>query len=117
VPKNTPVEIVERLNKEINAGLADEKLSARLADLGGKVLPGSSTDFGKLIADDSEKSRQASSRNDTTASRNHADGSMVRHVAIASRPAVRGSRGNRSRLAVRGKKPAAAAGGEGPPGG
>jgi tripartite-type tricarboxylate transporter receptor subunit TctC len=54
-PKNTPFEIVERLNKEINAGLADAKLSARLADLGGKVLPGSPPDFGKLIADDTEK--------------------------------------------------------------
>jgi tripartite-type tricarboxylate transporter receptor subunit TctC len=54
-PKNTPSEIVERLNKELNAGLADAKLSARLADLGGTVLPGSPADFGKLIADDTEK--------------------------------------------------------------
>ena len=58
VPKNTPFEIVERLNKEINAGLADAKLSARLADLGGEVLLGSPTDFGKLIADDTEKWRK-----------------------------------------------------------
>jgi tripartite-type tricarboxylate transporter receptor subunit TctC len=55
VPKNTPLEIVERLNKELNAGLTDAKLSARLADLGGTVLPGSPENFGKLIADDTEK--------------------------------------------------------------
>jgi tripartite-type tricarboxylate transporter receptor subunit TctC len=54
-PKNTPVEIVEKLNKEINAALADPKMKARLADLGGTVLPGSPADFGKLIADETEK--------------------------------------------------------------
>ena len=54
-PKNTPAEIVDRLNKEINAGLADPKMKARLADLGGTVLPGSPADFGKLIADETEK--------------------------------------------------------------
>jgi tripartite-type tricarboxylate transporter receptor subunit TctC len=54
-PKNTPTEFVDKLNKEINAGLADPKLKARLADLGGTVLPGSSADFGKLIADETEK--------------------------------------------------------------
>jgi tripartite-type tricarboxylate transporter receptor subunit TctC len=54
-PKNTPPEIVERLNQEINAGLADRKLGARLADLGGTVLPGSPADFGKLIAEETEK--------------------------------------------------------------
>jgi tripartite-type tricarboxylate transporter receptor subunit TctC len=54
-PKNTPPEIVERLNQEINAGLADGKLRARLADLGGTVLPGSPADFGKLIFDETEK--------------------------------------------------------------
>ena len=51
-PKNTPVEIVEKLNKEINAALADPKMKARFADLGGTVLPGSPADFGKLIADE-----------------------------------------------------------------
>ena len=51
----TPVEIVEKLNKEIKAGLADPKIKARLADLGGGVLPGSPSDFGKLIAGDTEK--------------------------------------------------------------
>ena len=54
-PKNTPAEIVDKLNKEINAGLADPKMKARLADLGGTVLPGSPADFGKLIADETEK--------------------------------------------------------------
>jgi tripartite-type tricarboxylate transporter receptor subunit TctC len=54
-PKNTPAEIVEKLNKEINVGLADPKMKARLADLGGTVLPGSPAEFGKLIADETEK--------------------------------------------------------------
>jgi tripartite-type tricarboxylate transporter receptor subunit TctC len=54
-PKATPAEIVERLNKEINAGLADPKMKARLADLGGTVFPGSPAEFGKLIADETEK--------------------------------------------------------------
>jgi tripartite-type tricarboxylate transporter receptor subunit TctC len=54
-PKATPAEIVDQLNKEINAALADPKMKARLADLGGTVLPGSPADFGKLIADEIEK--------------------------------------------------------------
>ena len=54
-PKNTPTEIVDRLNKDINAGLADPKLKARLAELGGTVLAASPTDFGKLITDETEK--------------------------------------------------------------
>jgi tripartite-type tricarboxylate transporter receptor subunit TctC len=54
-PKATPLEIVEKLNKEINAALAEPKIKARLADLGGTVLPGSSAEFGKLIADETEK--------------------------------------------------------------
>jgi tripartite-type tricarboxylate transporter receptor subunit TctC len=54
-PKNTPTEIVDVLNREINAGLADPKLKARLADLGNTVLAGSPAEFGKLIADDTEK--------------------------------------------------------------
>jgi tripartite-type tricarboxylate transporter receptor subunit TctC len=54
-PENTPVEIVEKLNKEINAALADPRMKARFADLGGTVLPGSPADFGKLIADEAEK--------------------------------------------------------------
>jgi len=55
VPRNTPAEIVEKLNKEINAGLADPKINARLADLGGVALPGSPAEFGKLIAAETEK--------------------------------------------------------------
>jgi len=54
-PKATPAEIVGKLNKEINASLADPKLRARLADLGGTVLAGSPADFGKLIAEETEK--------------------------------------------------------------
>ena len=54
-PKNTPMEIVSRLNREINAGLADPGLKARLADLGGMLLPGPAADFGKLITDETEK--------------------------------------------------------------
>jgi tripartite-type tricarboxylate transporter receptor subunit TctC len=55
IPKNTPAEIIDKLNKEINAGLADPKLKARLADFGGTPLVGSPADFGKLIADETEK--------------------------------------------------------------
>jgi tripartite-type tricarboxylate transporter receptor subunit TctC len=55
VPKNTPLAIVERLNSEINAALADPRMKARLADLGGMALAGSSADFGKLIADEAER--------------------------------------------------------------
>jgi tripartite-type tricarboxylate transporter receptor subunit TctC len=54
-PRNTPAEIVDKLNKEINAGLADPKLKARFADLGAAVFPSSPTDFGKFIADETEK--------------------------------------------------------------
>ena len=55
VPKDTPTEIVDKLNKEINAGLADAKMNVRLADLGGTVLAGSPADFARLIADETEK--------------------------------------------------------------
>jgi len=54
-PKNTLADIVDKLNREINAGLADPKLKARFADLGLTVFPGSPADFGKLIADETEK--------------------------------------------------------------
>jgi tripartite-type tricarboxylate transporter receptor subunit TctC len=54
-PKHTPSEIVAKLNTEINVGLAEPRLKARFANLGGAVLPGSPADFGKLIADDTEK--------------------------------------------------------------
>ena len=53
--KERSAEIIGKLNKEINAGLADPKLKARLADLGGTVLVGSPADFGKLVADETEK--------------------------------------------------------------
>jgi tripartite-type tricarboxylate transporter receptor subunit TctC len=54
-PRHTPVEVIDKLNKEINAGLADPKMKARLADLGGTVLAGSPADFAKFIADETEK--------------------------------------------------------------
>jgi tripartite-type tricarboxylate transporter receptor subunit TctC len=54
-PKNTSIEIVEKLNKAINAGLADPKMKARFADLGATTLAGSSADLGKLIAEETEK--------------------------------------------------------------
>ena len=54
-PKYTPTQIVDKLNKEINTGLADPKIKARLADLGGTSLVGSPADFGKLIADETDK--------------------------------------------------------------
>lgn len=54
-PKNTPVNVIATLNREINDALADPKLKARFVDLGTAVLPGSSADFAKLIAEDTEK--------------------------------------------------------------
>jgi tripartite-type tricarboxylate transporter receptor subunit TctC len=54
-PKNTPAEIVDKLNREINAGLADDKVKARIADMGGMLLTGSPADYRKLIADETEK--------------------------------------------------------------
>jgi len=54
-PRNTPIEIVEKLNQEINAGLADSQMKARLAELGATTLPGAPADFGKLIAEESQK--------------------------------------------------------------
>ena len=54
-PKNIRAELIDKLNREINAGLADPKIKARLADLGGDVLALSSAEFGKLIADETEK--------------------------------------------------------------
>jgi tripartite-type tricarboxylate transporter receptor subunit TctC len=55
IPKNTPADIVDKLNKEINAGLADPKMKARLADFGGTPLVVSPADFAKLIAEETEK--------------------------------------------------------------
>ena len=54
-PKDTPAEIIDKLNREINAGLADAKIKARIADLGDTVLAGSPADFSRLIADETEK--------------------------------------------------------------
>jgi tripartite-type tricarboxylate transporter receptor subunit TctC len=54
-PKNTPAAVIERLNREINAALADPKIKARFVDLGGSVFAGTSADFGKLIAAETEK--------------------------------------------------------------
>src|SRR5262249_22075082 len=54
-PRNTPLEIIEKLNKEINAGISDPKMLARLADLGLTVMPGSPADFGRLVAVETEK--------------------------------------------------------------
>ena len=54
-PRNTPAEIVDKLNQEINAALADARMKARLADLGGTVIVASPADFGKLIAEETEK--------------------------------------------------------------
>ncbi|MGY4284552.1 tripartite-type tricarboxylate transporter receptor subunit TctC [Bradyrhizobium sp. LM2.7] len=54
-PRNTPIEIIDKLNKEINAALADPDFKARLTHLDGTALSGSPADFGKLIADETEK--------------------------------------------------------------
>jgi tripartite-type tricarboxylate transporter receptor subunit TctC len=54
-PKNTPTELIERLNKEVNVSIAEPNFKARLANLGGTVLAGSPVDFGKLISDETKK--------------------------------------------------------------
>jgi tripartite-type tricarboxylate transporter receptor subunit TctC len=54
-PRNTPAEIVDRLNKEINAAIADPGMKARLAAIGGEPLPGSPAEFGRLIAEETDK--------------------------------------------------------------
>ena len=54
-PKNTPAEIVDKLNREVNAGLADPQMKATLATLGGTALAGSPAEFGKLIVDETDK--------------------------------------------------------------
>jgi tripartite-type tricarboxylate transporter receptor subunit TctC len=55
VPKGTPPDIIEKLNKEINAGLADPKIKAKLAELGGMLISGSPADFGKVVAEETDK--------------------------------------------------------------
>ena len=54
-PKGTPAEVIGKLNKEINAGLADPKIKTRLEDLGGTPMPMMPDEFGKMIAEDTEK--------------------------------------------------------------
>ena len=54
-PQKTPVEIIDKLNNEVNVGLNDPKLKTRLIDLGGTLLAGSPADFGKLVAEETEK--------------------------------------------------------------
>jgi tripartite-type tricarboxylate transporter receptor subunit TctC len=54
-PRNTSAEIIDTLNKEINAALGDQNMKSRIADFGGTVLAGSSADFGKLISEETEK--------------------------------------------------------------
>jgi tripartite-type tricarboxylate transporter receptor subunit TctC len=54
-PRNTPIGIIDKLNREINAGLADPKIKARLADVGVTVLAGTPAEFAKHIADETEK--------------------------------------------------------------
>jgi tripartite-type tricarboxylate transporter receptor subunit TctC len=54
-PRNTPAEVVDTLNKEINAALADPKIKARFADLGGTALALTPAEYGKLLADETEK--------------------------------------------------------------
>jgi tripartite-type tricarboxylate transporter receptor subunit TctC len=54
-PSNTPAAVIDKLNREINSALADARMKTRLADLAATVLPGSPADFGKLIAEETEK--------------------------------------------------------------
>ena len=54
-PRTTPIDVVDRLSREINAGLADPKIKTQLADMGGMLLAGSPADFGRLIAEETEK--------------------------------------------------------------
>jgi tripartite-type tricarboxylate transporter receptor subunit TctC len=54
-PKNTPIEIIDRLNHEINAAFVDLKMTRQIAELGGTPLAGSPADFGQLVADETEK--------------------------------------------------------------
>ena len=54
-PRNTPPDVIATLNREVNAGLADPKIKAKLADLGGTIIPGSPADFGRLITSEIEK--------------------------------------------------------------
>jgi len=97
-PGNTPVAIVDKLNTEINAGLADAAMKARLADLGGTPLPGSPAGFRKFIAAEIEKwgkvvAQPQSSRSEYSQPRNHA-GEAKGHYP--SRPRCRSARSSTS---------------------
>ena len=54
-PKGTPAEVIEKLNKEVNAALADPTMKGKLANLGGIMAPGSPADFDKFVADETDK--------------------------------------------------------------
>jgi tripartite-type tricarboxylate transporter receptor subunit TctC len=54
-PKNTPVETIDKLNREINAALSDPKMSAKFIEIGGEPLAGSPSEFGRLVAEETEK--------------------------------------------------------------
>jgi tripartite-type tricarboxylate transporter receptor subunit TctC len=54
-PKGTPADVIDKLNKEVNAALKDEKVKARLAELGGNLIPGTPADFGKVIGEETDK--------------------------------------------------------------
>jgi tripartite-type tricarboxylate transporter receptor subunit TctC len=54
-PRNTPIDIIDRLNRELNAGLADGKIKARIVELGGTVLGGSPAEFGTILSEATEK--------------------------------------------------------------
>ena len=58
VPKGTPADVIEKLNKTVNAALADPKFIARLADLGGAPMGGTPADFGKIVVSETEKWRK-----------------------------------------------------------
>jgi len=55
VPKGTPPDVIDKLNKEVNAALQDEKVKAKLAELGGVLIPGTPADFGKVVAEETDK--------------------------------------------------------------
>jgi tripartite-type tricarboxylate transporter receptor subunit TctC len=70
-PRNTSPDVVDRLSREINAGLADPKIKAQLAEMGGSLLAGSPADFGRLIAEETEKWGKVRASRLTRRSRSH----------------------------------------------
>jgi tripartite-type tricarboxylate transporter receptor subunit TctC len=69
-PKETPAEVIDKLNQETNVALTDPKIKARIAESGGTVLPGSPADFGRLIAEETERWSKWSGRQISSRSRN-----------------------------------------------